>query len=115
MIILYETGRFIKCSKKLLGDKERLGLFEHLKQNPKSGDVIPGSGGVRKLRWNRPGTGKRGGVRVIYYFIDERGFVALLTVYAKNEKENMSAKEIKEYRKFVEMIKAELDGGKNGR
>jgi len=45
----------------LLGEKERVRLFEHLQQYPTSGDVIPGSGGIRKSRWNGPGTGKRGG------------------------------------------------------
>lgn len=110
-MILYETKHFAKFSKKLLGDKERSRLFEHLKERPKSGDIIPGSGGMRKLRWNRPGTGKRGGVRVIYYLITEHGLISLLTVYAKSDKEDLTKKEVKEYREIAEMIKLELDGG----
>ena len=109
-ITLYETKQFTKFSKKLLGDDERKRLIEYLKENPKSGDVIPGSSGMRKLRWNRPGTGKRGGVRIIYYFITEHGLVSLLTIYAKNDKEDLSKKEIKEYREIAELIKLSLDG-----
>lgn len=107
-IIFYETKHFAKFSGKLLGNNERKRLFEYLKEHPKAGDVIPGSGGIRKVRWNKPGTGKRGGTRVIYYFISEHNLISLLTVYAKNEKEDMSKKEIKEYRDIVNIIKEQL-------
>ena len=53
-------------------------------RNPTVGDVVPGTGGVRKLRWSRPGMGKRGGMRVLYYVQDARGRIWLLTLYAKN-------------------------------
>jgi hypothetical protein len=71
--------------------------------NPESGDLIRGSGGVRKLRWRLAGRGKRGGVRVIYYLRLKQGEVWMLTLYAKNEAENMPAAVLKK-------IKEELDG-----
>ncbi len=110
-VTIYETKRFAKNSKKLLGNKERVDLFEHLVGYPKSGDVIPGSGGIRKLRWKRPGMGKRGGVRVIYYFMDEYGLVSLLTVYAKSDKETLTKKEVKEFNDIIKAIKLEMEEG----
>jgi hypothetical protein len=74
---------------------------------------IPGSGGIRKLRWSRPGMGKRGGVRVIYYFFDARGLVSLLTVYAKSEQEGLTKEEIKALAAVVEQISNEMDGDDN--
>lgn len=118
LITTYETKHFVKFSAKLIGDKERERLIEALKTDPKAGDVIPGTSGLRKLRWKRPGTGKRGGVRVIYYFYDERGVLVMLTVYAKNDKEDMSAKDKKEYRALVDDIIALIEntyGGKHDR
>jgi hypothetical protein len=58
--------------------------------NPEAGDLIPETGGVRKLRWGLAGRGKRGGARVIYYYHGERLPLFLLTAYAKNEKANFS-------------------------
>ncbi len=59
--------------------------------NPESGDVVPGSGGCRKIRWSRTGTGKRGGVRVIYYNQIADGRIYLLLIYAKSAQENIPA------------------------
>jgi len=73
--------------------QDELVLF--LARHPEAGDVIPDSGGVRKLRWLAEGRGKRGGARVIYYFRDLSMPLVLFTVYAKNEKSDLSAKERK--------------------
>ncbi len=62
-----------------------------LHANPESGDVVPGSGGCRKIRWSRTGTGKRGGVRVIYYNQIADGRIYLLLIYAKSAQENIPA------------------------
>ena len=62
-----------------------------LATNPETGDLIPGSGGCRKIRWSRSGMGKRGGVRVIYTVRLKRGAVVLLTIYSKNTQENIPA------------------------
>jgi len=112
-IVIFETKPFTRNFDKLVGKAERLELYCHLESGPKSGDVIPGSGGIRKLRWSRPGMGKRGGVRIIYYFFDARGLVSLLTIYAKSDKEDLSKQEIKAFRNVVEQIKSEIDGGEN--
>lgn len=109
LITFYETKHFIKNSSKLLGDEGREALQRCLADNPKAGDVIPGGGGIRKLRFARPGMGKRGGVRVIYYFMDKRGLVTLLTLYAKSNQENLSPRELKLWAEAVEAINQTLE------
>ena len=109
LITFYETKHFIKHADKLLDDEGCEALRHYLSDNPKAGDVIPGSGGIRKLRWARPGTGKRGGVRVIYYYMDERGLVTLLTLYAKSDQENIPPRELKLWAEAVRAIKQQLE------
>ena len=70
---------------------------------PERGAVVPGSRGVRKLRWAQPGRGKRGGIRVIYYAKTREGVIWMLTIYAKNEEQNIPAH-------VLRRIKEELDG-----
>ena len=65
----------------------------YLMNRPDAGDIIKGSGGVRKLRWGLQGTGKRGGVRVIYYFHNRGMPLYLLEVFGKNEKANLTGAE----------------------
>jgi len=93
MITVAETLPYIKKSKKLLSSDERSELISYLSIHPKEGVIIEGSGGVRKLRWSRGSSGKSGGVRVIYYYYDDSIPLYLLTLFAKNEKANISAKE----------------------
>jgi hypothetical protein len=109
LITIYETKSFVKLSTKLIREQGREELQRYLANNPKAGDVIPGGGGIRKLRFARPGMGKRGGVRVIYYFIDERGLITLLTLYAKNDQENLPMRELKLWVEAVEAIRQELE------
>jgi hypothetical protein len=70
--------------------------------NPEAGDLIKGSGGVRKMRWSGSGRGKRGGIRVIYYCRLQQGQIWLLTAYAKNVRDTISAAVLRK-------IKEELD------
>lgn len=73
-----------------------------LTAHPRAGDVVPGTGGVRKLRWSRPGMGKRGGVRVLYYVQDAAGRIWLLTVYAKSARENIAAETLNALREVAD-------------
>ena len=86
-----EATLFTKLVYSFLTDDEYLGLQGYLLQFPESGKVVPGSGGVRKLRWAMSGTGKRGGIRVIYYFKKQDDEIWLLTIYSKSETENIPA------------------------
>ncbi|MEK6745852.1 MAG: type II toxin-antitoxin system RelE/ParE family toxin [Pseudomonadota bacterium] len=108
IITFYETKQFYKKAIKLLGLKLLDELKFYLADNPKSGDVISGGNGVRKLRWSLPNKGKRGGVRVIYFYFDEKGLVSLLTIYAKNEKENLDKSELKDIVNIVDLIRKNI-------
>jgi hypothetical protein len=67
MLTIYETPTFVAEAAKIWSTGERLAFFEWIARAPDAGTVIPGSGGCRKLRWSRPGMGKQGGARVIYF------------------------------------------------
>ena len=73
-----------------------------LASKPDAGDIIPGSGGVRKIRWSGKGKGNRGGLRIIYYWKNKENEIWLLTVYAKNEAENIPVSILREIRKEIE-------------
>ena len=80
---------FVSRAARLLEDSERAMLIDHLAANPDTGVLLQGTGGVRKLRWARPGMGKSGGLRVIYYFHSYAMPLFLVTVFAKNEMGNI--------------------------
>lgn len=84
-------------------EDERAEFASFIAHDPEAGSVIRGSGGVRKVRWARDGTGKSGGVRVIYLTHNEAGEVYLLTFYAKSESENISPSTLKEIRRALEI------------
>jgi len=86
-----EATTFTKYVYSYLTEDEYSGLQSYLLQFPESGKVVPGSGGVRKLRWAMSGTGKSGGVRVIYYFKKQDNEIWLLTIYSKSEIESIPA------------------------
>ena len=100
-----EFPEFAKKSDRILGGRSHQDLIDFLGLNPKAGVIVPGSGGVRKMRWAVPGRGKRGGARVVYYFHSEELPILALRIYAKNEKTDISAKDRKqmksEVREFV--------------
>ena len=106
-----ETGRFLKDADRLMPDTERAELVKFIAANPESGDLIPETGGVRKLRWALPGGGKRGGARVIYYFHNESLPVFLLAAYGKSEKANLTKAERNAIAKLVPMLVVEYARG----
>lgn len=87
-----------------MDDADRESLVRYLAWHPTAGDVIPGSGGVRKMRWGLEGRGKRGGARVIYFFHDVGMPLYLMTAYAKNERENLSQAEISALQKIARAL-----------
>ncbi len=86
-----ETPLFTRLVYDYLTDEEYSALQQALITHPEAGNLIPGSGGVRKIRWGAGGKGKRGGVRVIYYARTRRGEIWMLTIYGKNVTENIPA------------------------
>ena len=101
MLTIAETPEYIRRAEKLLTTDERRDVVNYLATHPKAGDVMEGTGGVRKLRWGRQGRGKSGGVRVIYYFHSEAMPLYLLTLFAKNERANLSMAERNELAALV--------------
>ncbi len=105
LITVAEMPEYIRRATKLLSESERDDLIDYVAASPKAGDLIQGTGGVRKLRWARSGRGKSGGVRVIYYFHSEAFPLYLLTVFGKGEKADLSQAERNELAKLVQVLK----------
>jgi hypothetical protein len=106
LLTVVETSAFLRRAEKLLSVEEHEELLFYLALHPLSGDEIPGTGGVRKLRFGARGKGKSGGVRVIYYFFDEVNPLYAIFLYAKNEQANLSPEQKKEVAAFAATIKA---------
>ena len=94
MYTLVESDKFKKAVADIWTEEERLEFFSFIAVNPLAGDVIPGLGGLRKIRWKVSGKGKRGGARVLYYNVLEEGIINMYYIYVKAEIENMTPKEI---------------------
>lgn len=95
MRTVVETPTFQKQSESVWSAEDRSDFIDFIAENPEAGDVIPGADGARKVRWSRPGMGKRGGARVIYFHLVGDEVVLLVMVYAKAERENVKPKRIK--------------------
>jgi hypothetical protein len=102
-----ETPTFTRQAEKLFSEDEKMELVSFLSVHPLAGDLIPGTGGVRKLRFAASGRGKRGGARVIYYYLDEDLPLYVLLAYPKNAKVDLSPEEKRGVAAFVDTIKAE--------
>lgn len=105
LITVAEMPEYIRRAARLLSRPERSDVIDYVAATPKAGDLIQGTGGVRKLRWARDGRGKSGGVRVIYYFHSEALPLYLLTVFGKGEKADLSQAERNELAKLVQVLK----------
>ncbi|MGY3616199.1 type II toxin-antitoxin system RelE/ParE family toxin [Bradyrhizobium sp. USDA 10063] len=104
-ITVAETSVFVRQAQDVWDEAEREAFIEFIARNPEEGDLIPETGGVRKIRWMRPGSGKRGGARVIYFYYSGDRPLYLLMVYAKARQENLTADEKKIVRKLVAVLK----------
>lgn len=105
---MISTKQFDQLAEELLTADERAELEFSLAINPTAHPVIPGTDGVRKARWSRQGTGKRGGLRVIYLYVISAEVILLLSAYAKNEKENLTSEDKKNIRRFAEAFKESI-------
>ena len=108
MITVIETAQFIKKAKQIMTQAEKDDLLDTIARNPKAGEIIPKTGGVRKLRLPREGQGKSGSFRSIHYYHNSKNPVFLFTVYGKNEKANLIDAEKNALYKIVQQIKKEL-------
>lgn len=101
--IFFETQLFTNLLPKYLDDDEYRLLQLHLLNNPEAGDLMPRTGGFRKLRWqdSRRGKGKRGGLRVIYYWFNQNKQFWLFTIYNKGEVENLTAAEEQQLKQAI--------------
>jgi hypothetical protein len=103
MLTVIETPEFAAWSEKVWSSAEREAFIDWISENPLAGDVIPGASGLRKVRWSRQGSGKRGGARVIYFNRLASGEIVLLLVYAKAKFDNLNAD-------FLLKLKERIDG-----
>jgi len=101
-----ETPLYLSRAEKLMSEGERIAVVDLLAASPEVGDLIPGTGGLRKVRVPLAGRGKRGGARVIYYLYDQTLPIYLLIAYAKNERDDLSADQKAILRRLVEHIVA---------
>lgn len=90
LVTVAETQLFLRQPGEVWSEEERFEFVDFIASNPEAGDVIPDTGGVRKVRWSRQGRGRRGGVRVIYFYYNPEAPLYLLMVYAKAAREDMT-------------------------
>ena len=110
MQTIVELPEFLRKSEKLLTTSQRLSIINYLAEHPSSGDIMQGTGGIRKLRWSAHGKGKSGGVRVIYYYHNESIPLFLLTVFCKGEKANLSKSERNNLASFTSLLVKQYGG-----
>lgn len=101
-MVIIETPIFTKQLLSTLSGEEYRLFQATLLERPDAGKIIPGSGGLRKVRWGLEGRGKSGGVRVIYYWFTEGGTILLLFMYPKNVRENLTQDQLKQLKRIIE-------------
>ncbi|BBB26936.1 type II toxin-antitoxin system RelE/ParE family toxin [Amphritea japonica] len=101
-MVIVETAVFTKLIKEMLSDDEYKNLQEVLISRPASGDLIKESGGLRKIRWSVQGTGKSGGIRVIYYWVVDDHHIRMLYVYPKGKQDNLTKAQLAQLKAIVE-------------
>jgi len=101
-MVIFETTVFTKIIHSLMPDDEYRLLQNRLIECPDAGDLIKGSGGLQKIRWKLEGRGKRGGVRIIYYWATNYDQIFMLFAYTKNEQENLTKEQLSVLKKLIE-------------
>jgi hypothetical protein len=109
LLTVVETQLFVRQASAVWNDVEREAFVDFISAFPEVGDLIPGTGGVRKVRWGRSGGGKRGGVRVIYFYHDAGRPLYLLMVYAKARQEDLGPEEKRAVRQLAAVLKADRE------
>lgn len=102
MLTVIETPTFVRLASDCWNDEDRMRFISFIAGSPDAGDVVPGSGGVRKVRWGVAGRGKRGGVRVIYFNRLANGEIWLLLVYGKSVRDNIPAHVLRQIKEEIE-------------
>jgi hypothetical protein len=105
LLTVVETQLFVRQASAVWNDAEREAFIDFVAAYPEAGDVIPATGGVRKVRWGRSGGGKRGGARVVYFYHDAERPLYLLMVYAKARQEDLSPDEKRTVRQLAAVLK----------
>jgi hypothetical protein len=103
-VTVIETPEFLSAAGRLMDDGRRASLVDHLARYPTDGELVRGTGGVRKLRWGLEGRGKRGGARVMYFYHDDGMPVFLLTAYAKNVRADLSQADRNDFRRLTKLL-----------
>jgi mRNA-degrading endonuclease RelE of RelBE toxin-antitoxin system len=101
-MLIIETSVFTRRVLKLLADDDYRLLQETLVADPQTGDLIQQSGGLRKIRWSIAGRGKRGGVRIIYYWAATHASILMLLIYAKNEQDDLTPQQLRILKRLIE-------------
>jgi hypothetical protein len=104
LITVVEMPEFLAKARTFMGEETKALLINFLARNPEAGDLIPGTGGVRKLRWALEGRGKSGGARVIYYFHNASIPLFVITAYAKNQQANISDEDRNNFRRLTKAL-----------
>jgi mRNA-degrading endonuclease RelE of RelBE toxin-antitoxin system len=100
-MLLVETPIFTQRIQRFLSDEQYRLLQQQLVAKPDTGRVIPGSGGLRKMRWSVSGRGKRGGIHIIYYWAVAREQILLLFVYPKSEQDDLTSTQLRALKRII--------------
>ena len=110
-ITVVELHAFTRSAARIWSDEEITALVDYVARNPEAGDVIQGTGGVRKLRWARSGGGKRGGARVVYFYYRSDTPIYMLLAYAKAKASDLTPDEKKAVAALASAIEAAAEEG----
>ena len=108
---IFFTKTYERAVRKLLSEADRMEMEASIVADPRSGTLLRGTGGIRKLRWGMSGRGKRGGIRTIYFHHAGPKTIYMLTAYAKTEREDLTPADRKALSRLVAAIKKEETDG----